>query len=395
MTELRVRLHALLSSLANNLASPFVAFNVTSSGGSDLLIGYVQAISTLASSITQLIGGRIADRLSKRLALAMLFSGVMGTLWLLTSLVTATTVLAVAYTAITLSLGFYAAGWSSFLGEASEGGRRGAFLANFAQLGSYGALIALLITTAITAVNPSYAILDALAGVVFVVSALMLRGMKERPVVQRSLDGLGTARMRRYYAVTGFYGFFWGFGWPLFTITTVKIVNMSLFEYSVAQVIAVAATIGFQPLVGRLVDRDRRRWVFWGRMGLVAYPIAYMVIGASWEIYALNVFSGFTNALLNIAFAAYLFDISPVGRRGRYGAEFNLVTGVTTMTGSLFAAFLLTSVNSFLGLWESLAILYVVATGGRALAALFHLWLPTNIDPMPHGDKDFTPLKVV
>jgi MFS family permease len=383
LTELRVRLHALLSSLANNLASPFVAFNVTASGGSNVLIGYVQAISTLASSISQLVGGRIADRFSKRLAMAMLFSGVMGSLWLLTAVVTTTTLLAVTYTAITLGLGFYAAGWSSFLGEASEGGGRGAFLANFAQLASYGALIALLITTAITAVNPSYAVLDALAGAVFLLSALMLRGLKERPVEQRSLDGVGVSRIRRYYAVTGVYGFFWGFAWPLFTITTVKIVNMSLFEYSVSQVIAVAATIGFQPLVGRLVDRDRRRWVFWGRMALVAYPIAYMVIGAPWEIYALNVFSGFTNALLNIAFAAYLFDISPVGRRGRYGAEFNLVTGVTTMAGSLLAAYFLTALNTQFGLWESLAVLYVVATAGRASAALLHLGLPSNIDATP------------
>jgi MFS family permease len=383
LTELRVRLHALLSSLANNLASPFVAFNVTASGGSNVLIGYVQAISTLASSISQLVGGRIADRFSKRLAMAMLFSGVMGSLWLLTAVVTTTTLLAVTYTAITLGLGFYAAGWSSFLGEASEGGGRGAFLANFAQLASYGALIALLITTAITAVNPSYAVLDALAGAVFLLSALMLRGLKERRVEQHSLDGVGVSRIRRYYAVTGVYGFFWGFAWPLFTITTVKIVNMSLFEYSVSQVIAVAATIGFQPLVGRLVDRDRRRWVFWGRMALVAYPIAYMVIGAPWEIYALNVFSGFTNALLNIAFAAYLFDISPVGRRGRYGAEFNLVTGVTTMAGSLLAAYFLTALNTQFGLWESLAVLYVVATAGRASAALLHLGLPSNIDATP------------
>ncbi len=383
MTEIRLKLHALLSSLANNLASPFVAFNVTSSGGSNLLVGYVQAISTLASSISQLAGGRIADRLSKRLAMAMLFSGIVGLLWVLTAATTTTSALAIVYTVITLGLGFYAAGWSSFLGEASEGAGRGAFLASFAQLASYGALIALLVTTAITAVNPSYAILDVLAGVAFLFSALMLRGQKERSFEKHVMDSAGFSRIKKYYAVTGVYGFFWGFAWPLFTITTVKIVNMSLFEYSVTQAIAVAATIGFQPLIGRLVDRDRRRWVFWGRMGLVVYPVAYMVIGAPWELYVLNVFSGFTNALLNVAFAAYLFDISPVGQRGRYGAEFNLVTGVTTMIGSLLSSVLLTAFNSQFGLWESLAILYVIAAVGRASAALLHLRLPRITNYVP------------
>lgn len=378
MTEFRLRLHALLNSLANNLASPFVTFIVTASGGSDLLIGYVQAIGTLASSVAQVVGGRIADRFSKRLSLAMLFSGVVGVLWVFTAAINDTSALAVSYTAITLGLGFYAAGWSSFLGEASEGSGRGSFLADFALLASFGALIALLFTTAITAFNPSYATLDILAGAGFLVSALVLRGTKEQAVERKKITDAGVSNLRRFYAVSGVYGLFWGFAWPLFTITTVRVIRMSLFQYSVSQVIAVAATIGFQPLVGRLVDRDRRRWVFWGRMGLVVYPAAYMVMNSPWQLYVLNVFSGFTNALLNIAFAAYLYDISPTGHRGRYSAEFNLVTGATTMAGSLLSSYLLMVVNSVYGLWESLAILYVIAGAGRATAALLHLRLPRN-----------------
>ena len=366
-----------MNSLANNLASPFVSFNVTSSGGSDVLIGYVQSIGSLASSLAQLVGGRLADRLSKRVWMAMAFSGVVGLLWILTASVTNTEELALAYTAITLGLGFYAAGWSSFLGEASEGVGRGAFLATFAQIGSFGALIALLITTAITAFNPSYWILDVLAGLAFIASAVVLRGLKEQKVERKTISGTGISNVRLYYAVSGVYGLFWGFAWPLFTITTVKIVKASLFQYSVAQVIAVASTVGFQPLVGRLVDRDRKRWVFWGRMGLVAYPIAYMLMSSPWELYAVNILSGFTNSLLNIAFAAYLYDISPPGQRGRYSAEFNLVTGATTMVGSLLSGYILTIVNSSYGLWESLAIMYVVAIFGRTAAALLHLRLPT------------------
>jgi len=88
------------------------------------------------------------------------------------------------------------------------------------------------------------------------------------------------------------------------------------------------------------------------------------------------VFSGLTNALLNIAFAAYLYDISPTGQRGRRSAEFNLITGATTMVGSLASAFALSVISTPGTLWVSLAYLYVVAAIGRGVAALLHLKLP-------------------
>ncbi|QQG48841.1 MAG: MFS transporter [archaeon] len=378
MKGTRLKVHALLNSLASNLAGPFVGYNETASGASNLLIGYVQAISTLASSVAQLLGGGVADRFGKRILMATLFSVFVGALWVGTAGISDNLALAVSWTAITLGLGFYQAGWTAFLGEASEGEGRGSFLSTFARLSGIGALAGLLVATPIAAVDNKYVILDLLSGAVFLASAFVLKGQREQTVEKGEMTAPGVSRLRLYYGVTAVYGLFWGFAWPLFTITTVKIVNMTLLEFAVSQVIAVASTIAFQPLVGRLVDSDKRKWVFWGRMGLVVYPLAYMVIGAPWELYVLNVFSGFTNALLNVAFAAYLFDISPTGQRGRRGAEFNVVTGVTTMFGSLLSAYLLTLVSSGLGLWESLAILYVVSAAGRAFAALLHLRLPAG-----------------
>ncbi len=339
------------------------------------------AISTLASAATQLIGGRIADRSGRRVAIAGLFSIVAGVLWVGTAAFESPTILAVFFTAITLVLGVYAAGWTAILGEGSEGRGKGAFLGSFARLTSAGALGGLVLTTALAAFTPSYTPLYFASGVLFLLSAAVLKGQKEQKVEKTAMTGEGAALLRRYYLVTGVYGLFWGFAWPLFTITVVKIVKMSLFEYGVSQIIALGATVAFQPLVGRLVDRDRRKWVFWGRMGLVVYPVVYTFFSAAWQVYAINIFSGFTNALLNIAFAAYLYDISPKGQRGRRSAEFNLVTGVSTMIGSLAAGLALSALNGPYSLWSSLAYLYVIATVGRAAAAWLHLRLPYEGQP--------------
>jgi MFS family permease len=374
----RLKIHTFWNSLANNIAGPFVGFNVTAAGASDILIGYVQAISTLASAVSQLVGGRVADKTGKRVAITVLFSVVTGVLWIGTAFLRNTILLAISFTAITLAIGLYSAGWTSVVGEASEGREKGAFLSSFAQLTSLGALVALVLATLITAFYASYATLYLLSGAFFILSAIILRGRKEEPVERKTISGAGNANLRKYYAVSGFYGLFWGFAWPLFTITLVKIVKMDLFQYSLSQVIAVGATIAFQPLVGRFVDRHRKRGVFWGRMGLVAYPLCYMLFSAPWQVYLVNVFSGITNALLNIAFVAYLYDISPAGQRGRYSAEFNLITGITTMAGSLIAASALTILSAQNTLWLSLAYLYIIAAVGRAAAAFLHLKLPYN-----------------
>ena len=372
----RLKLHAFWNSLANNVATPFIGFNVTVSGASAILIGYVQAIGSLASAVTQLLGGRIADRSGKRVAIAMVFSVVTGALWFGSALNQSPEFLAVSFTAITLALGFYAAGWTSLVGEASEGRARGYFLGTFARVIYFGALVALLLTTALTAYYPSPAALYLLAGGFFVFSALILVGQKDQMVEKKPISTDGSASLRKYYVATGVYGLFWGFAWPLFTITTVNIVHANLFQYSLAQVIAVASTIGFQPVIGRFVDRSRRRGVFWGRMGLVVYPVIYMFMSAPWQLYVLNIFSGVTNAFLNVAFVAYLYDIAPAGQRGRYNAEYNLVTGVTTMIGSVSAGFALVYLTVWNSLWLSLAYLYVISAVGRAAGAILHLKLP-------------------
>ena len=369
-------LHAFWNSFASNVASPFVTFNVTASGASDLLISYVSTIGTLASGVTQLIGGWVADRTGKRVAIAGAFSIVAGILWLGTAEFQTPAYLALFFTAITLVQGVYAAGWTAILGEGSEGRGRGVYLGGYARITSAGALAGLVLTTVISSVNPSFTILYIVSGVLFIVSAGMLRGQREQRVEKAPMTSSGSSSLRRYYTVSGIYGLFWGFAWPLFTITLVKVVHMNLFQYSFAQVIGLVATVALQPLVGRLVDRDRRRWVFWGRMSLVIYPITYMFFSAAWQVYAVNIVAGFTNSLLNIAFVAYLYDLAPAGQRGRVSAEFNLVTGASTMAGSLISGYTLSIISTPDTLWVSLAYLYVIAAVGRAVAALLHLRLP-------------------
>ena len=165
MDTKRLRLHAFTNALANNMASPFVSFNTTVSGAGDIIIGYVQAIGPLGSATTQLVGGRLVDRFGRRLQLSMVLSAVIGFIWFFAAAFPSTASLTLSYTAVTLGIGFYTAGWSAFIGETSGTDGRGTFLAGFTRLGSLGALVALVSTTLITNVYPVFSLLLFLSGV--------------------------------------------------------------------------------------------------------------------------------------------------------------------------------------------------------------------------------------
>jgi len=144
----------------------------------------------------------------------MVLSVVVGLLSVESAVFQGTTALAISYTGITLALGFYLAGWNSFLGEATSSDGRGSYLAAFARLAAWGSLAALLLTTAVTFAIPSYTILFLVSGVAFVLSSVFLRGQREAPVQREQMSSYGSAMMTRYYLVTSIYGLFWGFAGP-------------------------------------------------------------------------------------------------------------------------------------------------------------------------------------
>lgn len=131
-------------------------YGVTWLGASNLLTGYAQSISSLASGITQLLGGRLTDKWSKRVAVATISNAIIGVMWIVAAIFSSPLSLVFSYIAIALASGFYTAGWSSLIGKTSEGKGRGSFLARYAMVDNVASLVALVATTMMIAINPSF-----------------------------------------------------------------------------------------------------------------------------------------------------------------------------------------------------------------------------------------------
>ena len=148
---------------------------------------------------------------------------------------------------------------------------------------------------------------------------------------------------------------------------------MQPYEYAIAQALHAFSTLMFQPIAGKIVDKNRRLSLFAGKFGLTIYPIVFYFASSPIHIYLLNAFTGIIPALINVAYTAYLYDLVPHGYRGKFSAEFNLIHNLSIMIGSLSSTYLVDHLSERMDLISALGVGYIIATIGRASTAFLYL----------------------
>lgn len=373
----RLKLHAFLNSFANNFANPYFSYVITRNTDSNLLVGYVQGINFF-NSIAQILAGNYVDKKGKRIAILLISSIAITITFMFLFYETDPIALSLLFTLVVLFQGIYGGAWGSLLGEISDSRHRGEFLSSFALITGKAGLLAMLITIPISYIYDSFRPAFLISGFLFLVSAFVLLGAKEIKVDHVKITVEDIKIIKEYYIVTFVYGIFWGFAWPLFTITQVRILNMKPYEYAIANVIATVSTLLFQPLAGKLVDKDRRLSMFFGKFFLIVFPIGFYFASSPVHIYILNAFTGLIPAMVNIAYSAYLYDIVPAGYRGRFAAEYGLINNTAIMIGSLTSTYMVDRLSPFFGLASTLGLGYMIAILGRGSTSFLYLRLNGN-----------------
>ncbi|MGC8565420.1 MAG: MFS transporter, partial [Thermoplasmata archaeon] len=80
-------------------------------------------------------------------------------------------------------------------------------------------------------------------------------------------------------------------------------------------------------------------------------------LGVADDLYFLNIFSGISQAITNVAFIAYILDASPKEDRGKYVGIYNMLIGIVTFLGSML--------GGILGLYIGLFNIYMISFAGR------------------------------
>ncbi|MGQ9691135.1 MAG: MFS transporter, partial [Thermoproteota archaeon] len=166
-------------------------------------------------------------------------------------------------------------------------------------------------------------------------------------------------------------GFFMSFAWPLFTITTAIILNLSMTEVGALSVIQTVATLLAQPLMGQLVIKIGKKplMVFY-YISLTAVPLAYCFASNFFHMAVLSIFLGIVLAFGNATILPYILDIVPEDHVGEFTAIYNMAIGIACFMGSVVGGNMTEIMNQYFGRNLSLQVGYFISAFGRFLTGL-------------------------
>jgi MFS family permease len=379
---------SILNSFSSGTVGPFLSVYAVKLGASASEMGWFQSVANLAPNMMQVPWGKLSDKIGKRVLFIIAGGLITAVLWIPLMFVTSPTQL-IGVIALQAVLGSMAIPtWTAFLGELMHSSRRGVTTASLNRYAAVGSLLATLaagyLMIMIKGTLQQMFLIPLLVAVVCgIVSSLLMFLVHEKPHPNNSQNGSifgmkdvivyvrGNPSFVRFLSASILFGFFMSLSWPLFSITTIDVLNASMLEVALISVVQSAFTITLQPWAGRLVDRvGRRQLIVAYRLGLVLVPTLYGLASEVYHLYIAGVIFGVIVAFGDIAMFAYLLDITQGEMRGTLTAFYNLVTGIVFFIGSLSGGYLANYLIGIFGLVFGLQLTYAISAIGRFAGGL-------------------------
>jgi len=395
------------------LADPFVpVLAMNSLNATTAQLGWLQAVTNLFPAVLQVPWGKLSDFTGRRVPFLViggvvsfvLYFFMIGVLdaWQLILLVS-----------IQLAIGsMMIPTWSALVGDKTNPRERGFVMSKFFAVSSLASLIATLVAgvAADSLVSEDGQLTDKtvfalpffMAGVSGILGSLVLLQVREQKrhmhASPKRMFAFGLKSFiftsdltenkyfRNLVVLNTTFNFVMSIIWPILFYTYFKVLHMTLTEYAVANVISTGATLFFQTKVGRLLDLiGPMPQILISRFAFISVPVVYAFATEPWHIYGLNAALGFASAMANVAFFAYILDVSPEEKKAEYFAVYNTMIGIGTFIGSVIGGYLALFFlerygnDYFLGLGA----VYLISAFGRAACAVWFLKLK---DPVKYPE---------
>ena len=379
---------SIVNSFGSGTVGPFLSVYAVKLGASASEMGWFQSVSNLAPNMMQIPWGKLSDKIGRRIPFIVMGGLITAILWIPLMFVTSAAHL-IMVIAVQSVLGSMATPtWAALIGDLVHLSKRGMTTAAINRSATIGSLLATLaagyLMVRVEATLQQMFFVPLLTAFLFgAVSSLVIILVQEKPhsnsapssSVFSIRDVIKHVRSNPHFVsfstASVIFGFFMSISWPLFSITTVSVLNASMLEVALITVIQGAVTIALQPWGGKLVDRvGRRQLIIVYRLGLVLVPIFYGLSLTVHHLYLASVVFGVLTAFGDIAMFAYLLDVTQEELRGTLTAFYNMVTGIVFFIGSLAGGYLANYLMGAFGLVLGLQLVYALSAIGRIAGAL-------------------------
>jgi DHA1 family multidrug resistance protein-like MFS transporter len=377
---------SLVNSFGSGAVSPFLGVYAVKLGASPSEMGWFQSVSNLSPNLMQVPWGRLSDKVGRRVPFILVGGLITAALWMPLIWVHSAIELILIIAAQSLLGSMIIPAWNALVGNLVHSSKRGRGIGVLSRAAAIGSLLATLLAGYIMIVESGslhqmFFITLVIAIVCGVVSSLAILVTREKPPnndsrgsffgVQEVLEQVrSNPSLARFSLVSAIFGFFMAVSWPLFSITMISVLNLSMLDVALLSVVGGAVTIALQPWGGKLVDRVGRRSIMVVyRFGLILVPILYGLAFNVYYLYLVNVITSVLSAPGDIAMFAYLLDVSPEEHMGALTAFYNLLTGTVYFAGSLLGGYLANYFIGIVGLVLGLQLVYLISAVGRGIGA--------------------------
>jgi len=393
--------------LGKGMADPYVPYLARYGLGATFAeLGWLSAFTQLFPAVMQVPWGKLSDFFGRRIPF-LIIGGVMSFalyFFMIGAMDAWQLIILVAIQAFIGSMMIPT--WSALVGDVTTVKNRGSVMGRFFAVSSLASLIGTIFAGAVIPNSGStferFALPFFIAGASGVVGSLILfEIMEQKKVMYASPKTLFKFSLKSFIFISDLsenknfrnlvvlnstFNFIMSIIWPIFILTYVSVLHATALEIGIMAVISTGGTLFFQTKVGKLLDViGPMPQILISRFAYISVPIVYALATQVWHIYAINAFLGFANAMANVAFFAYILDVSPEEKKGEYFAVYNTMIGIATFVGSIIGGYMAWFfVNYYHGnLILGLGAVYAVSAVGRAVGAV---WFFKLKDPVTYPD---------
>ncbi|MEM1509297.1 MAG: MFS transporter [Thermofilaceae archaeon] len=332
-----------LVSLADNLSAPYIGYYFASLSGSGTLQGILQMSVNSLPTVTQVIAGSWLDRSGKHVKFLLISSFAASLLWIAVSLTLDPLLLVTLITARAVVVGVAGLALTALVGTLFLGEERGKVLS---YLNAAAQLCALPVFAIMLYLNPSVEDMR----IFFMISGLISLGSSVTWLAMLNLDEkrhtvsathrpspiiLQDKSFIKFTVANSAYTFAMAVAWPLFPLAQSYVLDMSVKDLAVLNVLSTSSTVASQYVIGkRIGGRDLKKLIVISRIGLVMFPTVYAVAHHPLPIYLWQFFSGPFSAMGMVAIPLYAMELADPEHKASYLAYLNLLQGVAASLGS-------------------------------------------------------------
>ncbi len=379
-------------SFSNSIISPLVPYLLVKSGGSTFETGLFQAFNNLFGNIGQVIWGWISDITGRRrimlslTCLSVFLGSIAYLILMIFNMLTPYTIIAVS-TLTSLLASASGPIIASIIADIVSPSIRNHIYAVHSNISNIAIIAGNIFSMFILIYIPGERgfIVIMLLSIVMSSIALFFTSLlpshidKEKTFSTKSiitnyknmLNPLKNSHFKEFLVINTFYNLLLSIAWPLFSISQVRVINMTPSQIMLLSLTSNIAIILGQHYAGRYISRERYRlWALTNRLGLTIVPLVYAFSKSPLPLYILSTYTGVLVGIANIIFVMYIIDISSSVEKTTCIGLYNTMLGLASFIGSLIGGGISTLLIDIYGEEQGLRITYIICTFLRLLGAV-------------------------